>query len=113
MHLERTDGQKTTYLLYMSFALFLFQKIQKGQDLFGISRPVKSLLQGMEKGFVLSSWKSGIQGKCWRILRALYVSVSNKVLFGDVEAETFEQGDGFKQGCVLSPTLFSVLMNDD
>ena len=36
----------------------------------------------------------------------------NKVLFGQYETEFFEQEFGLKQGCVLSPTLFSVLMND-
>ena len=30
-------------------------------------------------------WKSGIQGKCWRILRSLYSSVSNKILFATLK----------------------------
>jgi hypothetical protein len=57
-------------------------------------------------------WKNGIQGKCWKLLRSLYSNVSIKVLFGDFESDRFDQEFGLKQGCVLSPTLFSVLMND-
>jgi hypothetical protein len=34
------------------------------------------------------------------------------VVFGDFSTEWFGQENGLKQGCVLSPTLFSVLMND-
>jgi hypothetical protein len=44
--------------------------------------------------------------------RSLYSNVSNKVLFGDFESDWFDQEFGLKHGCVLSPTLFSVLMND-
>ena len=56
--------------------------------------------------------KNGIQGKCWRILQALYSSGTNQVLFGNIKTDPFEQDAGLKQGCILSPTLFSVLMND-
>ena len=57
-------------------------------------------------------WKNGIQGKCWKLLRSLYSNVCNKVLFGDFESDWFDQEFGLKQGCALSPTLFSVLMNN-
>ena len=57
-------------------------------------------------------WKNGIQGKCWKLLKSLYSKVSNKVLFGQHETEFFDQEFGLKQRCILSPTLFSVLMND-
>jgi hypothetical protein len=38
--------------------------------------------------------------------------VENKVIFGDFESDWFDQEFGLKQGCVLSPTLFSILMTD-
>ena len=57
-------------------------------------------------------WQKGIQGKCWKLLRSLYENVSNKVIFGDYESEWFSQDFGLKQGCILSPTLFSILMSD-
>jgi hypothetical protein len=57
-------------------------------------------------------WESGIQGKSWRLIKEIYKNVENKVVFGDFESDWFEQEYGVKQGCVLHPTLFSVLMND-
>jgi hypothetical protein len=36
----------------------------------------------------------------------------NNAVFGDFESDWFEQEYGVKQGCVVFPTLFSVLMND-
>ena len=57
-------------------------------------------------------WENGIKGKCWRLLRKMYEKVENKVIFGDFESDWFDQEFGLKQGCVLSPTLFSILMTD-
>ena len=45
-------------------------------------------------------------------MRSIYDGVLNKVVFGDFSTEWFGQENGLKQGCVLLPTLFSVLMND-
>ena len=45
-------------------------------------------------------------------MRSIYDGVSNKVVFGDFSTEWFGQENELKQGCVLSPTLFSVLLND-
>ena len=63
-------------------------------------------------GLFYMLWKKGIQGKVWRLLHKLYDSVENKVLFGNFESDWFDQDNGVKQGCVLSPTLFSILMKD-
>jgi hypothetical protein len=51
-------------------------------------------------------WKSGIQCKCWKLLRSLYSHVSNKLLFGDFKSEFFDQDFGLKQGCVLFQLCF-------
>ena len=64
------------------------------------------------EGLFALLWESGIQGKSWRLIKEIYRNVENKVVFGDFESDWFEQEYGVKQGCVLHPTLFSVLMND-
>ena len=46
------------------------------------------------------------------MLWSLYKEVNNRVLFGNYESDWFSQDYGVKQGCVLPPTLFSILMND-
>ena len=57
-------------------------------------------------------WNSGIQGKTWRLVHRLYEKVENKVIFGPFESNWYESVNGVKQGCILSPTLFSIVMND-
>ena len=57
-------------------------------------------------------WKYGIIGKIWRLFKEMYKNVSNKVLFGILESEWYDQVYGLKKGCVASPTLFNVLMHE-
>ena len=57
-------------------------------------------------------WETGIQGKLWRLLRETYHGVQNKVFFGNISSEWFENDTGLKQGCCLSPTTFSIIMTD-
>jgi hypothetical protein len=42
----------------------------------------------------------------------MYSTVNNKVVLGDLESEWFNQDNGVKQGCILSPSLFSVMIKD-
>ena len=46
------------------------------------------------------------------MIRSLYGKVSNTVIFGRFESEAFEIMDGLKQGCVLSPTMFNLVMTN-
>ena len=57
-------------------------------------------------------WKNGVQGKVWRLLKELYSTVSNKVVLGDLESEWLNQDNDAKQGCMFSPSHFSVMMKD-
>jgi hypothetical protein len=88
------------------------RKSKKGKTLLAFLDLSKAFARVWREGLFYLLWKNGIQGKCWKLLRSLYSNVSNKVLFGDFESDWFDQEFGLKQGCVLSPTLFSILMND-
>ena len=57
-------------------------------------------------------WNKGIQGKAWRLVHGLYEKVENKVIFGPYESEWYEVLNGVKQGCIMSPTIFSIVMSD-
>ncbi len=57
-------------------------------------------------------WSQGIQGKIWKVIRALYARVDNKVIFGSFESDPFQVLNGVKQGCVLSPCLFNIVIAD-
>ena len=88
------------------------RKSKKGKTFLAFLDLSKAFDRVWREGLFDLLWKNGIQGKCWKLLRSLYSNVSNKVLFGDFESDRFDQEFGLIQGCVLSPTLFSVLMND-
>ena len=64
------------------------------------------------EGLFYLLWKNGVQGNVWHLLKELYSTVSNKVVLGDLESEWFNQDNGVKQGCILSPSLFSVMVKD-
>ena len=57
-------------------------------------------------------WHQGIQDKVWRLIKMLYNKVDNRVIFGPIESDIYQVENGLKQGCVLSPTLFNLVMSD-
>ena len=64
------------------------------------------------EGLFYILWKNGVQGEVWRLLKELYSTVSYTVVLGDLESEWFNQDNGVKQRCILSASLFSVMMKD-
>ena len=98
--------------LFTLHGLCSLQKYAKKKTYIAFLDLSKAFDRVWRDGLFYLLWENGIQGKCWRLLRSIYDGVSNKVVFGDFSTEWFGQENGLKQGCVLSPTLFSVLMND-
>ena len=56
--------------------------------------------------------QSGIRGKMWRILKNIYNQVESSVLLGQGLTDFFTIEVGLRQGCLLSPILFDLLLND-
>lgn len=56
--------------------------------------------------------KAGIKGRMLRTLRQLYSTVEVAVRCNGQVSELFNVAIGLKQGCVLSPVLFLVFIND-
>ena len=57
-------------------------------------------------------YERGVRGKLWRMLRALYSSVEATVRVNDAHSAPFQLANGLRQGCVLSPLLFNVFIDD-
>ena len=56
-------------------------------------------------------WEEGVRGKMWRMIKAMYRTVQSSVLVDGEQTEMFELNTGLRQGCVLSPVLFSFFIN--
>ncbi|MFN9109139.1 MAG: reverse transcriptase domain-containing protein [Bacteroidota bacterium] len=63
------------------------------------------------KGLWWKLWDVGIRGHMWFLLRAFYRMVQGKVKVKQELSSSFEIGSGVKQGCPLSPTLFSIFFD--
>lgn len=47
----------------------------------------------------------------WRVVKGMYHIVESAVLVGEESTEWFELQAGVRQGCVMSPILFSLFIN--
>ena len=56
--------------------------------------------------------KLGIKGKFLDIIKSIYNSTSNSIIYHDNISETFRSNMGVKQGDTLSSTLFNLYIND-
>ncbi|MFN9115920.1 MAG: RNA-directed DNA polymerase [Bacteroidota bacterium] len=63
------------------------------------------------KGLWWKVWEVGIRGRMWGILKTMYRRVMGKVRVGKELSASFELDVGLKQGCPLSPTLFSIFFD--
>ena len=54
----------------------------------------------------------GINGRIFTAIQSLYDNVTCNVRINDVCTDWFPVNQGLKQGCVLSPTMFSIYVND-
>jgi len=56
-------------------------------------------------------WDEGVRGKMWRVVKEMYSVVQSAVLVGEEQTEWFDLSTGVRQGCVMSPILFSLFIN--
>lgn len=91
VHINRLN-KKTTYAFFVDFST-AFDTIPRNSLFYKLSC-------------------MGISSKIVRILRLLYEGTDSKIWDGTYMSESFVMETGVKQGCVLSPVLFSLYLND-
>ena len=57
-------------------------------------------------------YRSGVRGKMFRMIRDIYATVQAGVMSKSGLSDFFECFQGLKQGCILGPVLFSMLINE-
>ena len=66
----------------------------------------------MEFPILLSHpYSADINGKMWRLVKSWYQSPTSRVKHNDCLSTPFQISCGMKQGSVLSPSLFHIVMN--
>ena len=65
------------------------------------------------EGLLNAIWDIGIKGRIWRVLSNMYNNVQSQVKFEiTITTDFFDIEEGVKQGCVLSPILFCIFINN-
>ena len=62
-------------------------------------------------GLWVRLWEAGVRGKMWRVIRNMYKEVKSCVMVDGEQTDWFETHMGVRQGCVISPILYSVFIN--
>ena len=63
-------------------------------------------------GLFFKLWAMGVRGRMWLAIRGLMQQTSSRVRIGSTLSGTFQRFKGIDQGCMLSPTLYLVFIND-
>ena len=56
-------------------------------------------------------FNAGVKGKCWRLIHNWYSNITSRVKLGRHLSPSFSIGRGIRQGSVLSPLLFSLVID--
>ena len=63
-------------------------------------------------GLFFKLWNMGVRGRMWLAIRGLMSQTRSRVRIGSTLSGSFQRFQGIDQGCLLSPTLYLVFIND-
>ena len=63
------------------------------------------------EGLLYKLMESGVGGKTCNIVKSMYTNNKCAITIGIKQTHFFPQGQGVRQGCSLSPTLFNIYIN--
>ena len=86
--------------------------IREGDAIYSCFYDLASAFDTVEYPVLLSHLKdSGISGKTWRLIKHWYSGIHSYVRIGKATSPSFTISRGFRQGSVLSPILFLLVMD--
>lgn len=105
-------GYSTIDQIFNLNALIQKTLARKGRKLYVAFVDFKKAFDSVRHGKLFECLiKTGVKGRFLEALRAMYSSLISCVRVNDVYSDFFECPVGVRQGCVLSPTLFSMFIN--
>jgi hypothetical protein len=105
-------GYSTVDQIFNLYAVAQKCLSKKGQKLYVAFVDFKKAFDSVHHGKLLETIQAeGIKGKFYQALQAMYESLLSCVRVNGVLSEFFDCPVGVRQGCVLSPTLFSLFIN--
>ena len=86
----------------------------QGKDTFAVFIDFRKAFDSVNRDFLWSKVERcfGVDGSFLNLLKSLYKHVSSCVNINDSLSDWFDVDMGVKQGCVLSPVLFSMFIDD-
>ena len=86
--------------------------VSNGDNVYSCFYDLASAFDTVEFCVLLDNlFHAGIKGKCWRLLRAWYHNLTSQVRLGCHMSKPFVISRGIRQGSVLSPLLFNLVMD--
>ena len=86
--------------------------ISEGDNVYSCFYDLASAFDTVEFSALLEElFRVGVKGKCWRLIRQWYCDPVSQVKLGNQLSKPFYIRRGIRQGSVLSPTLFNLVMD--
>ena len=86
--------------------------INSGATIFQCHYDLEKAFDSIEHDVLLKHlYRAGVNGKCWRVISAFYEEVQASVRLGTRLSNNFQLKRGVKQGSVLSPLLFLLVID--
>ena len=86
--------------------------ISEGDNVYSCFYDLASAFDTLEFSVLLEELlRVGVKGKCWRLIRQWYCDPVSQVKLGNQLSKPFYIRRGIRQGSVLSPSLFNLVMD--
>jgi hypothetical protein len=105
-------GYSTIDNIFVLYSVVQRYLTRSGKRLYVAFIDLKKAFDSVQHNVLLASiQREGITGIFFNAIKSMYSSLKACVRTNDVMSEYFECPVGVRQGCVLSPTLFTLLIN--